>query len=884
MKNRKICCIMLAVSVAVSAGGAGSVTAFAQEVQQTKESTTEAYLSDMEWLSAEDGWWQVRKDRDVEVHKIVVKDENGEDVTFEKGLGTSGTAVIRYDLTGYGALRFQAQLCLQRDSEAGTDFVLKADGEEFYRETLKSGQGLTDVDVEIPEGTTELTLENSNGVFCVWAEARLVCDRSVFDRLNTIAVQPSEPSVAAGGKIETVLAAYSNGKELLELAPEQYHFSSSNPEIASVDEKTGEITGVADGIAEISCEAADGDITCSASCNVIVGEGEEGKTWTVSSPDEKTLVLFFMNQEGGVNFTASYEGKTVIASSPTGLKTSLGDFCTGLEFAGCEEEETEDSYDLIGAKTSHVDALAHQMTLSFTKAEVPYSIVVRVYDDGMALRYVIDGEEGSEFTIQEEDTGFLLASGSVAQAMNYEYANESVAQERESYKLRGSYCMPLFYETREGTCVLLSEADLNSSYCGAQLLGDGTGLMRVTFTPEQTEDVKTKAKFVSPWRFAVIGTPEKIVENTMAETLSEPCKVEDTSWIEAGTVDWTWLNGDLRHTYENVNFETDALEIYKSYVDFAAEMGWKYQLLDEGWQRANTDENDDSIYKGYYDWTEELVEYADEKGVGLIVWANSSDLNTPEKQERIREWAQMGFKGIKPDFFDSQSQETILQIEQLMQVTAENHMLLNLHGAGKPTGERRTYPQVLAREAVFGAEQYDFIPDSVSARHNCTLPYTRNAVGPMDYTPMASFGVSGDHRQFTLAHMAALPVVFEDGLQCMADTPDVYRAHPAYENYFKAMPSQWEESVLVDGVPCTYVNIARKSQNNWYQGIICDEARTAEFDLSFLGDGTYTAYIYKDGADPMTEVTEEIQEVTREDRLSIELVKTGGAAIHYVKE
>ena len=134
-------------------------------------------------------------------------------------------------------------------------------------------------------------------------------------------------------------------------------------------------------------------------------------------------------------------------------------------------------------------------------------------------------------------------------------------------------------------------------------------------------------------------------------------------------MDWTWLNGDLRHTDPNVDFENDALDIYKEYVDFAAEMGWEYQLLDEGWQRQNSDPDDDSIYKGYYDWTQELIDYANEKGVGLIVWANSADLDTPEEQEeRITEWAQMGFKGVKPDFFDSQSQDTILQIENLMKV------------------------------------------------------------------------------------------------------------------------------------------------------------------------------------------------------------------------
>ena len=850
--------------------------------------TAAVYLSDMEWVSAEDGWWQVRKDRDVNVHKIVLTDENGEEVPFEKGLGTSGNATIVYDLTGYGALRFQAQIAIQSDNWwGGTSFTLKADGEEFFTQSLTSSRGITPVDVEIPEGTTILTMENSGGSNSVWANAQIICDRAVMDRLKTLSVQPEEPAVAVGDSTNLVISAYSNGQESIALNPEQCTYSSSNPEIATIDPDTGVITGVADGIATITCtvvDAVDPSISRTATCEIIVGEGEEGATWSVTSPDENISALFFMDAEGAIRFFTTYGGKTVVSSSPTGLVTNAGDFRNGLTFVSREDEEVTDSYDLIGAKVNHVDTTANQMTLNFTKDGASYSIIVRVYDDGMALRYAIETEDGQELTISEENTGFQLASGSVAQAMEYEYANESVAQEEEAHRLRGGYCMPLLYETTDGVWALLSEADLNSTYCGAQLVGDGTGMLNVEFTPEQTEDVVTTAPFTSPWRFAVIGTPKAIAENTMAETLSEDCQLEDTSWVQPGTVDWTWLNGDLRHTDPNVDFENDALDIYKEYVDFAAEMGWEYQLLDEGWQRQNRDPDDDSIYKGYYDWTEELIDYANEKGVGLIVWANSADLDTPEEQEeRITEWAQMGFKGVKPDFFDSQSQDTILQIENLMKVTAENHMLLNLHGAGKPTGERRTYPNVISREAVFGAEQYDFIPDNVSARHNCTLPFTRNAVGPMDYTPMASYGVSGDHRQFTLAHMAALPVVFEAGVQCMADKPDVYRAHPAYEHYFKNMPSDWDDSILVDGEPAAYVNFARRSGDDWYQGIICDAARNAEFSLDFLGEGTYTAYIYTDGEDPMETVDEEIRTVTKDDTLNIPLAETGGAAIHYVK-
>ena len=282
----------------------------------------------------------------------------------------------------------------------------------------------------------------------------------------------------------------------------------------------------------------------------------------------------------------------------------------------------------------------------------------------------------------------------------------------------------------------------------------------------------------------------------------------------------TWLNGDLRHDQlpDGVSFETAGLEYYKKYIDFAVEMGWKYQLLDEGWQPRGNTAAGEHEYEGYYDWMPDLIEYAAEKGVGLIVWARKANLTDDDyRQKLFKEWADMGIKGIKPDFFDSQDQETIQLIEKMMAETAENHMLINVHGAGKPTGERRTWPHAIAREAVRGAEAYavDNIETwgaVMDAHHNCSLPFVRGAVGPMDYTPMVSYGANDNltnHNpgRFTVAHMTALPVIYECGLQCLADKPDVYCAHPGYEHYFKNMPSEWDEGCLLYTSRCASIEL-----------------------------------------------------------------------------
>ena len=634
-------------------------------------------------------------------------------------------------------------------------------------------------------------------------------------------------------------------------------------------DNNGVMTAKKNGLATITCEATYEGATMSDSFNVIVGDGDPLSTWVMESPDKSIKALFTIN-DGKVSFTSSKDGAVVVENSPTGIVTNLGDFTNGLTFVSRTDEVVSDSYDLYGAKKKHVENTANETTLAFVKDGVNYSIIVRVYDDGMALRYAVSSEDGAAMTISSENTGFQIPAGSVAQAMDYVNHHEAVAYEKTLAELSGNYLMPLLYETPNGTWALISEAALSTEYCGTQILADGSGLAKVVFSQEQSGDVVTTSPFVSPWRFVVMGTPETINENTMAENLSPDCALTDTSWIEPGLCAWTWLNRESTSSYET----------YKRYVDFAAEMGWEYLLLDEGW-RPKASSGSGLVYDGYYEWTEDLLAYAKEKGVGLISWENHNDLNTPAKQERIAELAEMGFAGIKPDFFDSQAQKTIQLYHQLMEKTAENHMLLNCHGANKPTGERRTYPNAITREGVFGHEQELFRPTQVSARHNCMLPFTRNAVGPADYTPMLSYRNAGSRVSFTVAHMAALPVVFESGIQCMADRPDVYRANPAYE-FFKNMPADWDDTIMVDGDPGEYVNIARRSGETWYMGIICNTQRTAEFALDFLGEGTYYAYIYKDGA-TYNDVAVEMKEVTKEDTLSIPMLATGGAAVKLTK-
>lgn len=705
---------------------------------------------------------------------------------------------------------------------------------------------------------------------------------------------------------------------------------SSNPEVATVEVSGGEyiVTAKANGVTSIVASAKLADQTVvEGYIPIIVGtEPVEGSIYELSAPDTAVSALLAYDASyGTVSYAALNDGAVVVSASPTGIVTNKGDFRSGLTFITTETTSGVEDYDLFGAKVKHVTAPYNEMTLQLEKDGVSYAVILRVLNDGVAFRYSIDGEADTALSISSEHTGLRLPDGAHTWAMNYSQSNEDVEYEYDSIQqLGGRYSMPLLYETDEGTFALVNEADLNGTYCGAQITGDGTGMLHIVFTPEQTTDVETVMPFQSPWRYVVIGDLQAITNNTVAESLCPDSKVEDTSWIEAGVMDWTWLNGDLRHDQlpAGVTFEEAGLEYYKEYIDFAVEMGWKYQLLDEGWQPKGDTAAGEHEYEGYYDWMPELIDYAAEKGVGLIVWVRKANITDDEyRQQLFQEWAAMGIKGIKPDFFDSQDQDTIALLEKIMEETAEYHLLLNVHGAGKPTGERRTWPQAIAREAVRGAEAYAVDDEDgwgaiMTAHHNCSLPFVRGAVGPMDYTPMVSYGANDNlwnqnPGRFTVAHMTALPVIYECGLQCLADKPDVYRAHPGYENYFMNMPSEWDESILIDGYPGDYVNMARRSGDVWYVGIICDAKRDATFSLDFLDDGEYTAYIYKDSPEVLADgpaahdefgrhdtdgsnlvvdeetvnssIVEEIKVVTNADTLTIPLAETGGAAIKLVK-
>ena len=378
-------------------------------------------------------------------------------------------------------------------------------------------------------------------------------------------------------------------------------------------------------------------------------------------------------------------------------------------------------------------------------------------------------------------------------------------------------------EANDGVFALLTEANIEKGQSASSLYNDGE-LFRVV--QDEGEN-----KGHSPWRVVIVGTLGDVVESTLVTDVSEPCKLEDTGWIHPGVVSWV---------YWAYNHGSDDYNIIKKYTDLAATLNLPYVLIDAEWDRMKDGKT-----------IEDAVSYAKSKGVKPLIWYNSSvgwvdgaptpkyRLNKPEDREKEFAWCEkIGVAGVKIDFFSGENQKNMDFCIDLMESAARHHLLVNFHGATVPRGWQRTYPNLLSTEGVYGAEWYNNVPTftKAAASHNATLPFTRNVVGPMDYTPCA-FSDSQHPHITSHAHELALTVLFESGLQHLADRPESFLAQPQdVQDFLSLLPAAWDETRFVSGYPGESCVLARRSGNTWYVAGIngTDETKTLSVPLPFI--------------------------------------------------
>ena len=487
-------------------------------------------------------------------------------------------------------------------------------------------------------------------------------------------------------------------------------------------------------------------------------------------------------------------------------------------------------------------------------------LVVRVYNDGLAFRYIgLTGEEPTTYVIPEGTRRWMQQWSDGYEGffpLSTTYKVTPVRSYSGTFKSADGWCnrwgYPALIELTSSpntqhltrntpVFALITEANIEMGQSASSLYNDGERYRVV-----QSEHVAGKntdyeqGKGRTPWRVVIIGRLADVVESTLVTDVSDPCRISDVSWIQPGVVSWV---------YWAYNHGSNDYNIIKKYVDLAATLHLPYVLIDAEW---------DTMKDGKT--IEDAVNYAKSQGVKPMIWYNSSvgwvdgaptpkyRLNKAFDREQEFAWCEkIGVVGVKIDFFSGDNQMNMDYCQDLLESAARHHLYVNFHGATIPRGWQRTWPNLLSTEGVYGAEWYNNVPTFTdkAACHNATLPFTRNVIGPMDYTPCA-FSNSQHPHITSNAHELALTVLFESGLQHLADRPESFLAQPQQvQQFLSELPAAWDETRFVSGYPGESCVIARRKGNTWYVAGIngTDEAKTLNIDLSFIrGKGKVTVF------------------------------------------
>ncbi len=547
----------------------------------------------------------------------------------------------------------------------------------------------------------------------------------------------------------------------------------------------------------------------------------------VTSPDGR-VKLTITNNGDTLHWSAEKDGVSILDASPLGIVLKQGDLSSDLMLAHEMHASIDEEYKIAAFKKKVCRNHANTLALMLEKHEESLTLEARAYDDGVAVRLIAGGE--GEGDVLYETTGFAIPeSAGQVYGMKYVFSYEDHYHPIPKCDMaQNNLAFPVLADCGKGVWALYAEAAVFGDYGSSTLCSEEEQPMTllVRRAPDQLEPTHGAFPIATPWRVVLCGDLDAIANSNTLENLNPPSILKDDSFVKPGTSAWSWMT-------EN-NSTTDPKRC-KEYVDYAAEMGFDYYLADGGWP-------------GHVD-IPELVKYAESKGVKIWIWEHSAAIRSPEiAEEKLSLWASWGVVGVKIDFFESDSYERVKQYDYLAKIAAKHKLMVNFHGCMKPAGESRTWPHVMTREGVMGGEYLQnfstFLPGGPDAAHNCTLPFTRNAMGPMDYTPVCyKTYLTGT----TDAHQTALTVIFTSYILHIGEGAEVVLNHPA-RPFLSRVPAAWDESKVLEGYPANFVTMARKKDESWYvAGICARRPRNAKVKFDFLDEGVeYTATLYAD--------------------------------------
>ncbi|MCX4769611.1 Retaining alpha-galactosidase precursor [Streptomyces sp. ADI92-24] len=581
-------------------------------------------------------------------------------------------------------------------------------------------------------------------------------------------------------------------------------------------------------------------------------------TWTVREQRDGPRAELRLDPAGALSLAVSGRGGTVIAPSPVGIVTERADLSSGLEFTGRSDRSIGGTYRTDAGKTRSRTVHMRESRFRFrTASGARLDLLVRASADGIAYRYALPGDTGD---VLREASAFTLPEGASAWLGNYRKDNENLFRAYSAADApAGEYMMQGLFRTGGGYA-LVAESDLTGSYSGARLAHDaGSSTYRVKLWDER---VRVRGALTTPWRAVITGELATVTESTFTDDLAPASKVRDTSWIKPGRALWTWLAGGRP--------AGQSLRMQKGYVDYAAARHWPYTVVDAGWY-FDPDQWDvtDPDWQSH-SWIPELVRYGRERGVGIQVWIHHRDLDTAaERAQWLPTLEKWGVKGVKIDFMDSEAQETFQWYDTILPETAARHLLVNFHGSTIPKGIQRTWPHVMSLEGVNGAEK-----KTNTAEHLATLPFTRNVIGSMDFTPGA-FQRPERPNAGSDAGELGLSVLYESGIQNLAGTPESYEARPVARHFLEQLPDAWDDTRLLAGEPGSSAVVARRSGSRWFiGGTYAGAAHTAGVPLR-IGAGRWLVETVTDGPAGLVRTA---RTVRGGGTLSVDVLPDGGFA------
>lgn len=621
---------------------------------------------------------------------------------------------------------------------------------------------------------------------------------------------------------------------------------------------------------------------------------------TVSSPDKNITVTVTNNEN--LSWSAKYFERDIVSRSPLGFEFKNEPALSGnfniLENSvnNCNELWNP----VVKSKHAEIRNNYNELHVILKEKVNPMrqlELFVRAYNDGIAFRFrLLRAAKIGDRQITRELTRFNIPGDPKAWIVEYKgYASSNEAEFFEhplSYLTEKSVAgMPMLMEYGNECWVAITEARIENYpafYIGTNGNKNQLTTKLVPLPGEEENGVKVRFsdEVFTPWRVLMVGkTPGTLIESEIIQNLNDPCAIKDPSWIKPGMSAWDhWWSGEVKME----------MPVIEQYIDMASRMGWPYMLVDWQWYgKFNTPEADITKWAPQIDMPE-IIRYAASKNVKIIVWLYSSDVNRNSAYKAAFPlYAKWGIAGIKIDFMDRDDQYMVNWYHDIIKCAAENHLLVDFHGAYKPDGIIRTWPNMITREGVMGNEYYKF-SDKMSPEHNVKLAFTRMLAGQMDYTPGAFLNVTRENFKNqkpavvwnTRAAELSKFVIYESPLTVVCDHPDNILDQPGSE-FLKIVPTVWDDIKFIGGYPGDYVAIAKRNGHDWFAGVMNNsKPKTVQLKTDFLPEGNYEMESWADGknaAKVPTEIKKSVTRIKSGAVIEVRMVENGGYAARFRK-